>query len=93
MSESAVTGIIGAAIGFAGTALVDAIAPKLSAIIPQQNGTGGTTTVAVHPAAHVSQTAVLVAILLAVTGALMAGATGARRVTQLQPADAFAQIE
>ena len=97
MSESAATGIIGAvlgiAIGFAGTALVDAVAPELSATVPQQNGTGGTTTVAVHLAAHVSPTAVLVAILLAVTGALIAGATGARRATQLQPADAFAQVE
>jgi putative ABC transport system permease protein len=96
MSESAATGIIGAilgiASGFAGTALVNSIAPELSATIPQQNGTGGTTTVAVHLAAHVSPTAVLAAILLAIAGAVIAGATGARRATQLQPADAFAQI-
>ena len=96
MSESAVTGIIGAvigiAIGFAGAAAVGATAPKLSATIPQQSAANQTTTVAVHLATHVSPTAVIAAILLAVTGALIAGAVGARRATKLQPADAFVQI-
>jgi putative ABC transport system permease protein len=96
ISESAATGIIGAvlgiAIGFAGAALVDAIAPRLSATIPQQNGSGGTNTIAVHLAAHISPTAVAAAILLAIAGALIAGAVGARRATQLQPADAFARV-
>jgi putative ABC transport system permease protein len=95
MSESAATGTIGAAlgiaIGFAGAALVDAIAPKLSATIPQQNGSGGTSTIAVHLAAHISPTAIAAAILLAIAGALIAGAAAARRAAQLQPADAFAQ--
>lgn len=97
ISESAATGLIGAALGiatgFAGSALVDAIAPKLTATDPQQNGSGETTTVAVHLAAHVSPTAVLAAIGLAIAGALIAGATGARRATKLQPADAFAQAD
>jgi putative ABC transport system permease protein len=97
MSESAATGIlgglIGIAIGFAGSALVGALAPKLTAVIPQQNGAGGTTTVAVCLATHVSSTAVIAAILLAITGALIAGAAGARRAAKLQPADAFAQIQ
>jgi putative ABC transport system permease protein len=97
MSESAATGIlggfIGIAIGFAGAALVGALAPKLSAVIPQQSGTGSTTTVAVYLTAHISSTAVIAAILLASTGALVAGAAGARRATKLQPADAFAQIQ
>jgi putative ABC transport system permease protein len=97
ISESAATGIIGAvfgiAIGFAGAALVDAIAPKLSATISQQSGSGGTSTIAVHLATHISPTAVAAAILLAIAGALIAGAAGARRATQLQPADAFAQVE
>lgn len=72
---------------------MDAIAPKLPAILPQQNGLGGTTTATVHLAADVSPTAVLAAILLAIAGAFIAGATGARRATQLQPADAFAQVD
>ena len=97
MSESAATGIlggfIGIAIGFAGSALVSALAPKLTAIIPQQNGAGGTTTVAVCLTTHLSSTAVIAAILLAITGALIAGAAGAWRATKLQPADAFAQIQ
>jgi len=96
MSESAATGIIGAAlgiaIGFAGAALVDAIAPKLSATITEQNGSGQTSTIAVHLAAHPSPAAIAAAILLAITGALIAGAAGARRAIQLRPADAFAQV-
>jgi putative ABC transport system permease protein len=97
MSESAATGLIGAVlgipIGVGGTAVVDAAAPKLPAILPQQNGSGGTTTVAVHLAAHLSPATVLAAILLTIAGALIAGATGARRASQLPPADAFAQID
>lgn len=46
----------------------------------------------VRSAAHVAPTAVIAAILLAITGALIAGAVGARRATKFQPADAFAQI-
>jgi putative ABC transport system permease protein len=95
MSESAVTGIIGAvigiAIGFAGAAAVGDIAAQLSTI-PQQSGTGRSTTT-IHLAAHVSPAAVITAVLLAITGALIAGAVGARRATKLQPADAFAQIQ
>jgi putative ABC transport system permease protein len=97
ISESAATGIIGAAlgiaIGFAGAALVDAIAPRLSATIPQPGGSGGTSTIAVHLAAHINPAAVAAAILLAIAGALIAGAAGARRATRLQPADAFAQVD
>jgi putative ABC transport system permease protein len=97
ISESAATGVIGAvlgiAIGFVGTALVDAAAPKLAADLPQQNGSGGTTTAAVHLAANVSPTASLAAIVLAISGALIAGAISARRATKLQPAAAFSQVE
>jgi putative ABC transport system permease protein len=95
MSESAVIGLIGAvigiAIGFAGAAIVGEIAPRLSTIIPQQ-GEAGRTTTAVRLAAHVSPASVITAVLLAIAGALIAGAVGARRATNLQPADAFAEI-
>jgi putative ABC transport system permease protein len=95
--ESAATGLVGAAlgiaVGFAGTAVVDAVAPKLSAIVPQQDGSGATATVAVRLAARVSPTAVLAAVLLAIAGALIAGAVGARRATRLRPADAFAHVD
>ena len=96
MGESAVVGILGAligiAIGFAGSAFVDAVAPTLTAIVSQGAGTGESTTVPVHLTADVSEVAVIVAVLLAIAGALVAGSVGAWRASRLQPADAFAQI-
>jgi len=96
ISESAVTGIIGAvigiAIGYVGAAIVGAIAPKLSATVPPQNGAGQSSVVPVHLVPHVSPAAVITAVLLAIAGALIAGAGGARRATKLHPADAFAQV-
>ena len=96
MGESAVVGILGAligiAIGFAGSAFVDAVAPTLTATVSQGAGSGESTTVPVHLTADVSEVAVIVAVLLAIAGALVAGSVGAWRASKLQPADAFAQI-
>lgn len=97
MSESIVTGAIGAligvAIGFAGVAVVNSVAPELTASAANpQNVTGSTPAVAVHLTAHVSAGIILLAIALSVGGALIAGSFGARRAARLQPADAFAQI-
>jgi putative ABC transport system permease protein len=96
MSESLATGVIGAAIGialgFAGASLVAAIAPKLSATVPENSGSRNTTTIAVPLAAHVSPTAVAAAIVLALAGALIAGSIGAWRAARLQPARAFAEV-
>ena len=96
MGESAVIGVLGAligiAIGFAGSAFADAVAPTLTAIVSQGAGSGESTTVLVHLTADVSEVAVIVAILLAIAGALVAGSVGAWQASKLQPADAFAQI-
>jgi putative ABC transport system permease protein len=96
MSESLAIGVIGAAIGialgFAGASLVDVIAPKLSATVPEGSGASSTTTIAVRLAAHVSLTAVAPATALALAGALIAGSIGAWRATRLQPASAFAEV-
>jgi putative ABC transport system permease protein len=96
MGESAVVGVLGAligiSIGFAGSAFVDAVAPTLTATVPQGVGSGESTTVPVHLIADVSEVAVIVAVLLAIAGALVAGSVGAWRTSRLQPADAFAQI-
>jgi putative ABC transport system permease protein len=96
MSESLVIGVIGAvigiALGFAGASLVDVIAPKLSATVPERSAASNTT-IAVRLTAHVSLTAVAAAIVLALAGALIAGSIGAWRATRLQPADAFAQVQ
>jgi putative ABC transport system permease protein len=96
MGESAVVGVLGAfigiAIGFAGSACVHAVAPTLTAIVPQSVGSGESATVLVHLTADVREVAVIVAVLLAIAGALVAGSVGAWRASKLQPADAFAQI-
>ncbi|HEY6315499.1 MAG TPA: ABC transporter permease [Streptosporangiaceae bacterium] len=97
MSESLAIGVIGAtigiALGFAGASLVDVIAPKLSATVPESSGASNTTTIAVRLAAHVSLTAVAAATVLALAGALIAGSIGAWRATRLQPASAFAEVQ
>ena len=98
MSESLAIGVIGAAIGitlgFAGASLVDVIAPKLSATVPESSeASNTTTTIAVRLAAHVSLTAVAAATVLALAGALIAGSIGAWRATRLQPASAFAEVQ
>jgi putative ABC transport system permease protein len=92
MGESAVTGVLGAplgiAFGFAGAGLVDAVAPTLSATVP-----GDTAAVPVHLTAPVSAAAILLAVLLALAGALAAGSLGAWRAARLRPAHAFARID
>ena len=96
MSESLAIGVIGAAtgiaLGVAGARLVDLIAPRLSATVPESSG-ASTTTIAVRLAAHISLTAVAGATVLALAGALIAGSFGAWRATRLQPASAFAEVQ
>lgn len=83
---------IGLAAGFAGTAVINALAPALSATAPRNNGSGQAATVAVRLAAHVSPPIIATAALLAIGGAVLAGALGAWRASRLQPADAFARV-
>lgn len=96
MGESLVIGTFGAALGmaagFAGAALVNGFAPALTAIIPQDNGPEAPAIIDVRLAAHVSPLTAAAAALLAIGGALLAGALGAWRAARLQPADAFARI-
>jgi putative ABC transport system permease protein len=96
MSESLAIGVIGAAmgiaLGFAGASLVNAIAPRLSATVPESSG-ASTTIIAVSFAVHVSLTAVAAATVLALAGALIAGSIGSWKATRLQPASAFAEVQ
>ncbi len=119
LGESVSTGIIGGAIGvglgFAGVAIIDKIAPKLSTTVPSASGglgvpqtvTGpggvgtGTaiggpaashTTVAVPMSASVTIGAILLAVLLAVAGGLLAGSFGGWRASRLRPAAALARV-
>jgi putative ABC transport system permease protein len=124
MGESVATGLIGGAagigLGFAGAAIVDKVAPKLTAIIPTSTGTkfaqshasvgsvgpGGavavgpngalgptTQSIPVHWSASVTLAVIVLAVLLAVVGGLLAGGLGSWRISQLRPADALARVD
>jgi ABC-type antimicrobial peptide transport system permease subunit len=124
LGESITIGIVGGAagvaLGFAGAALVRAIAPPLTASVGQTTGSatpggpqafgppgggggGGagfrrlaadaTHTVSVHLGAPVTISAVVVAVVLAIAGGLIAGSFGGWRAARLRPAAALARIE
>jgi putative ABC transport system permease protein len=111
MGESVATGIIGAALGvglaFAGAAVIDAIAPKLSATLAQATGEhfqsagpGGaqsinptaTHTVAVPMSAVITPGAVALAVLLAIAGGLVAGTFASWRIGRLRPVQALSRV-
>jgi putative ABC transport system permease protein len=108
MGEALVIGIIGGAagvaIGYGGAALIQALAPPLTASTasaPASGGPGGrfthpapsAHTVAVHLTAPVTLGAVALALLLAIAGALIAGSLGGWRAARLRPAAALARVE
>jgi putative ABC transport system permease protein len=111
MGESAVIGVVGGllgvGVGFAGSAVIKAIAPKLSATVVTATGqhlvsatpSGSTSynptitrTVPITMSAPVTLDAILLAVVLAVIGALLAGSLGSWRIAQLRPADALARV-
>ena len=115
LGESVGTGIVGGlagvGLGFAGVAIIDKIAPKLSASVPSAGGTGPTThvaggpggasivspaathtTIAVPMSASVTVGAIVLAVLLAVAGGLVAGSFGGWRAARLRPAAALARV-
>jgi putative ABC transport system permease protein len=107
MGESLAVGVLGAAIGtglgFAGAAIINAIAPPLSATLNQSsaerimtpNGALNPTTphtVSVPLVATVSGAAIIAAVVLAVAGGLLAGTFGSWRIGRLRPADALAKV-
>jgi putative ABC transport system permease protein len=116
LGESLVMGIAGAVlgvgVGLGGTAVVSAIAPKLSATVPANpggpvpqnvsfNGDGETHstvagyyhTVAVHLTAPVTATVIVLAVVLALAGGLVAGSFGSWRAARLRPAAALSSVE
>jgi putative ABC transport system permease protein len=117
LGESVAMGVAGAAagvgLGFAGAAIIAAVAPRLSATVPGPAGassqaagqaavSGGPTgeldpATAPHVVAiplHSSVTAgvIVLAVLLALAGGLLAGAFGSWRIARLRPADALALV-
>ena len=119
MGESVSTGILGGiagvALGFGGVAIINAIAPHLTATVPtSDNGGGGFQassgnagggpvsqaipsaaghgTVSVPMSASVTVTAIVLAVLLAVAGGLLAGSFGGWRAARLRPAAALTKV-
>jgi putative ABC transport system permease protein len=110
-----VGGLAGVGLGFAGVAIIDKIAPKLSATVPSASGAFGTpqtvtgpggaasgtliggpaaghTTVAVPMSASVTIGAIVLAVVLAIAGGLLAGSFGGWRAARLRPAAALARV-
>jgi len=116
--ESASLGVAGAAagagLGFAGAAIISAVAPDLSAMVPGPSGgfslaagqalgpgQGGIprsagpaasrmVTVPLHPS--VTAGVIVLAVILAVAGGLLAGSLGSWRIARLRPADALSRV-
>jgi ABC-type antimicrobial peptide transport system permease subunit len=113
MGESLVIGIAGGAagvaLGFGGAALIDKLAPKLSAVegpslptaagtavlgkLSQQLSSASTHTVYVTLTAPVTLSAIGLAVALALAGGLLAGMFGGWRAARLRPAAALAKVE
>ncbi|HEY8044697.1 MAG TPA: ABC transporter permease [Streptosporangiaceae bacterium] len=111
MGESITIGIIGGAagvaLGYAGAAVIDNLAPTLSATVgtgspaPAAGASGGalqslvhtTHTVSVTLTAPVTISVIVLAVVLAVAGGLIAGIFGGWRAARLRPAAALAKVE
>jgi putative ABC transport system permease protein len=113
LGESVVMGMAGAAagvgLGFAGAAIINRVAPKLSATVggstvPQFSMSAGahaprlggpaaqthTVSVPLHPSVTVG--VIILAVVLAVAGGLLAGSLGSWRIARLRPADALSRV-
>jgi putative ABC transport system permease protein len=99
--------VVGVGLGFAGVAIITKVAPKLSATVggntgPQASAPSGghatpvggsgahTVSVPLHPSITVS--VIVLAVILAVAGGLLAGSFGSWRIARLRPADALARV-
>jgi putative ABC transport system permease protein len=98
----------GVGLGFAGAAIITTLAPKLPVTVPGSSGASSqaaapgaigeldpatashVVAVPVHPSVTVG--VIVLAVLLAVAGGLLAGALGSWRIARLRPADALAQV-
>jgi ABC-type antimicrobial peptide transport system permease subunit len=106
MGEAIVTGMIGGALGVAlgygGAGLVTALAPVLTASVGQSGGpaaqsavraaTGAGEPVAVQLNAPAAPSVIVLAVVLAAAGGLVAGAVGGWRAARLPPAAALARV-
>jgi ABC-type lipoprotein release transport system permease subunit len=110
VGEALVIGIIGGAagvaVGYGAAAIVQAVAPPLTATTGASAGGQGAAaarfghapgsaahTVSVHLTAPVTLGIVALAVLLAIAGGLIAGSFGGWRAVRLRPAAALARVE
>ncbi|UJA19370.1 FtsX-like permease family protein [Thermoleophilia bacterium SCSIO 60948] len=105
MAQGLLGGLVGAALGIGGAAIVSALDIGLDATLASQGGGGfppgapgaGESTDAIATTigldASVSLTIVVLAVGLAVIGGLVAGAVGGLRTARLRPAEALRSIE
>lgn len=112
MGEALIIGVIGGvagvAVGYGAAAIIQAVAPPLTATTgaaastrPGLGGGGGfgraaasaAHTVSVHLTAPVTLGAVGLAVLLAIVGGLVAGSLGGWRAVRLRPAAALSRLE
>ena len=102
LAQGVAGGVIGIVLGVAAAALIGAVGPTLSA----SSETGGgsdffglgavsarTVTDQVALTAPVAVTVLLLGLLIAVLGGLVAGAAGGWRAARMRPADALRQVE
>jgi ABC-type antimicrobial peptide transport system permease subunit len=99
--QGALGGVLGAAIGIGGAAIIDAIGPTLQASVEQPTGAGfspfgqgvatGSTDVVLG--APVNLGLLALAVGLAIVGGLVAGAAGGLRAARLRPAEALRSAE
>jgi ABC-type antimicrobial peptide transport system permease subunit len=100
--QGALGGLLGAAIGIGGAAIIDAIGPTLEASVEQPQGAGfggfgqgritaGSTDVVLG--APVDAGLLALAIALALVGGLLAGGAGGWRAARLRPAEALRSAE
>ena len=100
--QGALGGLLGAAIGIGGAAIIDAIGPTLEASVEEQPGAGlgtfgqgtiraGSTDVVLGAPVDVGLLGL--AMALAVVGGLLAGAAGGLRAARLRPAEALRSAE
>jgi ABC-type antimicrobial peptide transport system permease subunit len=106
MGEAIVTGMVGGALGVAlgygGASLVTALAPALTASVGQNAGQAAQSAVraatdageplAVQLNAPVAPSVIVLAVVLAATGGLVAGAVGSWRAARLPPAAALSRV-
>jgi putative ABC transport system permease protein len=115
LGESLAMGIAGAGtgLGFAGAAIITAVAPKLCATVPgpsaafsqaagQATGPGGVVpthnpataphlaAVPLHPSITVG--VIVLTVILALAGVLLAGLLGSWQIARLHPADALTRV-